>query len=686
MTGKGRIGPSPGPTLGDGIGLDQLVAGVVVDDRYRIVRRLGQGGMAVVFEVVDEQLGGARRALKVLDPKLTGDRGAAADESLVTRFKQEVTLGQEKLFHPNIVRVHAYGRVGQGPETLHYAVLELVTGETLHDWLNGQKAVTAQTRWALLSQLAGMLAFAHEQGVVHRDVKPSNIFVETAVGSGDEVRLRLGDFGIARVLGEATVATPSGDRPRTIFHCAPEQMMGGEVGTHTDVYLFGLVAYWLIYEGARMWDPTHSDNPFPDAVGLDLADLVRQCLRSNGKDRPPHGGSLVRLLKAAQRGADAARVKPEPEGAVAGGGPAESPGSATEEGSGGRRPKRVISWPRLVGFGAALVLAALVLGILIGRDRSGGGSSQVVEGPKIHQPAPSTPTRTATPGPRAGDLRIDQPLGMRFRYIPAGRFRMGSPADEEGRYDDEEPQHEVEISEGFWMGESEVTQGQWRRLMGTNPSRFSRCGDECPAEQVNWYEALAFANKLSRRAGFEVCYRLSGCNGEPGEGMECTASAFVGVGCGGYRLPTEAEWEFAARAGTTTRFYWGDSDGEREMKRYVWYKKNAYNKTWTEPHAQRVGPQPVWQKMANRWQLYDMLGNVHEWVWDLGAPYSEQLQTDPVGQTEDDRRVLRGGSWFDGGRDCRSACRGSSAPGYRDGHIGLRVARGQGAQGRSREK
>ncbi len=380
MSGEGRIGPGPGPTLGGGHGLDQLVDGVVIDGRYRVVRRLGRGGMAAVFEVADELLDGARRALKVLDPELTGGCGASAGESLVARFKREVILGQERLFHPNIVRVYGYGRVGEGAETLHYAVLELVAGETLCDWLEGQGEVEAETLWALLGQLAGVLAFAHERGVVHRDVKPSNIFVEATEGGGGGVRLRLGDFGIARVLDEATVEATSEGVPLTFFHCAPEQVTGGDVGAHTDVYLFGLVSYWLIHGGARRWDPTHSANPFPSEVGRGLAELVRLCLRSNGKDRPPDGRRLLRLINAArERGVaahGAVRCLPEPEGTL------------TNAGFG---------WARLFGFGAALVLAIGVIGILIGKYGVVAGPKQVLEEPtKTNQPGLMTP-QTATP-------------------------------------------------------------------------------------------------------------------------------------------------------------------------------------------------------------------------------------------------------------------------------------------------
>ncbi len=266
----------------------------------------------------------------------------------------------------------------------------------------------------------------------------------------------------------------------------------------------------------------------------------------------------------------------------------------------------------------------------------------------------------------------DCPTG--FMPIPAGTFQMGSPLSEPGRGPDE-TQHEVRLTRAFLMQTKEVTQGQWEALMGNNPSRFPQCGSDCPVEQVTWYEALAYANALSRQEGLAECFALSGCIRAPGEGMECTVVSVNAPGgnvyeCQGYRLPTEAEWEFAARAGTQTAFFNGGLTEtgcglDPSLDRAGWYCGNA-----------GITTHPVGQKQSNGYGLFDVHGNVHEWVWDLYlGDYASLGGTDPVNNSSGSTRVLRGGSWTFFAELCRAAIRFGFDPANRFDILGFRLSK-----------
>jgi formylglycine-generating enzyme required for sulfatase activity len=244
---------------------------------------------------------------------------------------------------------------------------------------------------------------------------------------------------------------------------------------------------------------------------------------------------------------------------------------------------------------------------------------------------------------------------------------MGSPTGEAGR-DDDETQHHVTLTRDFYIQATEVTQGQWQDVMGTTPSYFSNCGRECPVERVSWWDAVAYVNTLSKREGLEVCYDRAGCTGRAGGGCKsgegwcegdysCREVRFKGLGCRGYRLPTEAEWEYAARAKTTGSRY-GDLDA------VAWHLGNSGRTT------HRVG-----QKRANAWGLYDMLGNVWEWSHDWYGAYPGGPAVDPVGAGAGSARVVRGGSWLHDARYVRAAARGRGTPGSRSRNIGLRPTR-----------
>ena len=251
-------------------------------------------------------------------------------------------------------------------------------------------------------------------------------------------------------------------------------------------------------------------------------------------------------------------------------------------------------------------------------------------------------------------------LGGAFVLIPAGTFTMGSPADEPGR-DNDETQHRVTIGRAFYMQTTEVTQGQWRRVMGNSPSYFKNCGDDCPVERVSWNDVQEFIRKLNSQEGTDK-----------------------------YRLPTEAEWEYAARAGTTTALYSGSinilgQNNAPALDAIAWYGGNScadyaggYDSSgWKEKQisCSRSGPHPVGKKRPNAWGLYDMLGNVWEWVQDWYGEYPSGSVTDPSGPSSGSFRVIRGGSWFGLAGLCRSASRYSDDPGPRNDLIGFRLAR-----------
>lgn len=243
--------------------------------------------------------------------------------------------------------------------------------------------------------------------------------------------------------------------------------------------------------------------------------------------------------------------------------------------------------------------------------------------------AGETPSGTAVGATETVDL--GNGVTLETVAIPGGSFLMGSPTSEKDRADNEGPQHQVTL-EPFWMGKCEVTQAQWQALMGSNPSHFK--GDNRPVEQVSLNDARAF------------CQKLATLTGKP------------------YRLPSEAQWEYACRAGTTTRFFFGDSDGS--LGDYAWFFGNSGSKT-----------HPVGEKSPNPWGLHDICGNVLEWCEDMhhdsymGAPNDGSAWTSGSDSTF---RVLRGGWWRNGAKDCRSACRRfRHKPDFKDIMIGFRV-------------
>ena len=240
--------------------------------------------------------------------------------------------------------------------------------------------------------------------------------------------------------------------------------------------------------------------------------------------------------------------------------------------------------------------------------------------------------------------------------IPADTFQMGNTGAYSGD-SDEKPVHTVTISKAFYMSKYEVTQKQYQAVMGNNPSHFK--GENLPVERVTWYNAVAFCNALSQQEGKTPCYTINGTN------VSCNWDA------NGYRLPTEAEWEYAAKAGTSTDFYNGSLTNtnctpiDANLDNIAWYCGNANGTT-----------HPVGQKQANAFGLYDMTGNVCEWCWDWWSnSYSSTTVIDPTGASTGSYRVYRGGSWYGNADQCRSTYREYRTPSFNYDYIGFRIVR-----------
>ena len=233
---------------------------------------------------------------------------------------------------------------------------------------------------------------------------------------------------------------------------------------------------------------------------------------------------------------------------------------------------------------------------------------------------------------------IENSIGMKFVRIPPGTFMLGSPPDEPGHTFNEK-QHQVTLTKEFYMQTTEVTQGQWKKVMGHNPSQFNKCGDDCPVEKVSWNDVQDFIHKLNQREGSGI-----------------------------YRLPTEAEWEYAARAGTKTPFAFG---------RCLSTDQANYDGNYPFPECAngefRKKTVSVGSFSPNSWGLYDMHGNVWEWCLDWYKSYPPGSVTDPTGPPKGSSRLHRGGSWFSGAGPCRSANRNFSSPEARNFDLGFRL-------------
>jgi formylglycine-generating enzyme required for sulfatase activity/serine/threonine protein kinase len=665
---------------------------------YRVLKVLGAGGMGTVLQAEDLLLKRAV-ALKVMLPSL------AASESHRQRFLRE---GQAvaAISHDHVVPIFQVGQEKGVP----FLAMPLLQGESL-DAAIKRKVLSVAVVLRIGRETAEGLAAAHAQGLIHRDIKPGNIWLETlpARASGEETatfRVKILDFGLVRSANNTNGLTQVGAILGTPGYMAPEQGRGEAVDARTDLFALGCVLYHLAtgrpaFRGRDMIATLlavateHPPSPAEVRPGLqaDFSALIMQMLEKDPERRPASAAAVAASLAAIERQDPAgvpvrkeqARAKSPDSWTRIGRSPLTSERTEASETSrmqtrlrptrklgGARSPK---DWVLVAGGGVVglVVLACIFVLLRPGAESKDVSTTSPSESITANQKEAKGEVKgTATRPPAGLNLNqgegkvwakeVETSIGMKFVRIPAGSFTMGSPKDEKDRQTGED-QHEVEITRAFYLGVHEVTQKQFKLVMGYNPSHFSTDGEgkagvrylesskpaggmakvvgdtsNYPVENVSWDDAVEFCRKLTAR--------------------ERDKERALHV----HRLPTEAEWEYACRRGaSSTPFHFGGSLSSAQAN----FLSTALWRTC------KVG-----QYEKNGFGLHDMHGNVFEWCadWYDKDYYGKSPRRDPQGPAGGVNRVFRGGSWINDGRDCRSAYRNRNPPGFRAYNVGFRVA------------
>lgn len=610
-----------GPTFGGESSGDPRT----LNGRYRLEKLIAVGGFAQVWRGFDLEL---QRTIAVKFPRpsrLESKETFLAEARRVARLK-----------HPGIVPVHDVGHDGDSC----FIVSEFIEGGSLGDQLAKHPPSQRQAiQWII--DIADALEYAHLHGVIHQDIKPANILINHLN------RALLADFGIAHSSKKSGDFAPS---LGTLRYMPPEQLEGRDTDSRADIFSLGIV----LHEALTGKLPYSSD--VPNAL---LKEIVAG---TAGKATLAIPNELKRICqKALQRN------------------PMNRYLSANHFAGDLRR---VLNQPRTArGLLPALTLLVVVIalvGISVTTWRPKQPKSRTDTRP-VHTLAFQVETGNETPLPKDA---VSTSTGMKFVLVPAGEFQMGSPETEPGRKSYEGPQHTVRLTRPFHLGVYEVTQGEYEQVMGVNPtSKRPLAGKNamrCPVDNVTWFDAIDFCNRLSERDGLPEYYKLTDVSRVKlqNTGILAIASATVTtLGGPGYRLPTEAEWEYACRAGTTTPFHFGNSLNGTEAN-----AEGSVPYGTTNPGPSLKSTVDVGSYPGNAFGLFDMHGNSWEWCednYDVDA-YSKRtgIVSDPVVTVESPLRSLRGGASPIHPRDVRSAFRYGIAPVNFDGNcIGFRVAK-----------
>lgn len=630
--------------------------------KYRIVKVLGQGGFGITYLAIQSGLE-RKVAIKEFFMKDLCNRdestshvsvGSAGSVDMVERFKAKFLKEARNiahLNHPNIVRIHD---IFEENGTAYY-VMEYAGNGSLADRVKQQGHLPESVAKRYILQVANALAYVHSQKMNHLDVKPANIMLSE---TDDAILI---DFGMSKqydvATGNQTSTTPVGISEG---YAPMEQYKQGGVGEfspETDIYSLGATFFKLL---TGITPPSASDVN-EDGVPVNelkakgasqiYIDVICKAMEGRKKDRVKDVQTFIDGLKGTpsnpsmfsepnsddeatvlvvdrhQQEAEA-RAKAEAEEREA---REETVRKRKEEKElrrkeqeererqkQDRKSNKILLWSILgiIAIGAVIVWNTSEPG------NTGGAVPATVS--IIEEERDSIGKISTVPS----TFTVD---GVSFDMMPVagGTFCMGATKSmDSDANDDESPLHDVTLSD-YYIGKTEVTQALWRTVMGTYPSEFR--GDNLPVESVSWNDCQEFIRKLNAKTGKD------------------------------FRLPTEAEWEYAARGGNRSRGY--KYSGSDNIDAIAWYDGSSNSKT-----------HPVATKQANELGIYDMSGNVWEWCSDWYGPYGSNAQTNPKGAASGLSRVYRGGCWYYSARFCRSTYRYCIAPGFRYDYLGFRLA------------
>jgi eukaryotic-like serine/threonine-protein kinase len=609
--------------------------GQLLCDRYRIEKALARGGFGETFLAVDTHLPSKPLVVvKLLKPIHNDPDTLQIAQRLFSM--EAATLEQLGKDNDRIPSLYAYFEL----KGEFYLVQEYIDGETLTAELQDRKISESDTI-AILKEILTGLTNVHRQSKIHRDLKPDNI-----IRRAQDRKLVLIDFGAVKQVRTATTNPNLVSRSiniGTLGYMPNEQGMGYPK-LESDIYAVGAIAIQCLTGSAphRLFDEDSLKLEWQHLrqVNRDLAQVLNKMVAPDYRQRYENATDAVQAIESL--------ICPSAPP------PIQQPvNERMKTLSRGIDRRNFFKW---LGFGGAGVVSVLTLSQL-GRNSSSNKSNSGSKAPESASNPPKLTNIqfTSVKLDRQGKI-INRPSGsaeiftedlgngvkLTMVKIPAGKFLMGSPESEQQRAFDESPQHQVSLPE-FYLGQTLVTQAQWLAIMGNNPSYFKGNG-KLPVEQVSWLDAMDFCQKLSQKT-------------------ERT-----------YRLPSEAEWEYACRAGTTTPFAFG----ETITPAVVNYDGNyPYGGAAKGEHRQKTTP--VGNFPPNLFGLYDLHGNVWEWCLDEwvdsynGAPTDGSVRGDISSRDENKTRLLRGGSWIVTASYCRSANRIDNAASSRLDSFGFRV-------------